>query len=388
VSDPRSARVTLLAHRIASPTATGIARYYVELARALAAAAASGDDAHEYTIATTREQEQPTWLPENLPRITIPGPRKAVTAMLALTRRPYLDRALGRPDVVHTLHPWMPTPVHVPLVTTVHDIMPIEHPDWYPRQESWTYARGLAHARDHATIVIANSEHTAAQLVSEIDVERDRIRVVHMAVSDRFRHRPSAAEIADVARRHGVEPGRYLLVVGQVTRRKNLHVAIRAVAKLDPGLLGSPALLAVGPRGIGAEEIDDEIARLGVGDRVRLGGYAADGDLPALIAGAFALLHPSRDEGFGFTPVEAMAAGVPVVASDAGSLPEVVGDAGVLVDPDDTSAWADAVERLAHDESLRAELVARGTARQERFRWDRVARDTAAIYDEAQARGS
>ena len=387
-TDGTRARVTLLAHRIASPTATGIARYYVELALALAANVANGEDDHAYAIAATREPEQPTWLPPGMPHVVVPGPRKLVAGTLAVLGRPRLDRFLARPDVVHTLHPWTATPTRAPLVTTVHDLMPIRHRDWYPRQESVMFGRGMAHTRAHAALVIANSEHTAAQLVERAGIERERIRVIHMAVSDRFRARPDDAGVREVCARYGVEAGRYLLHVGQVTTRKNLDVVLDAVARLDPALLGSPILLCVGPRGVGAEAIDARVARLGISDRVRFGGYAADADLPFLVHGAFALVHPSRDEGFGFTPIEAMASGVPVVASASGSLPEVVGDGGVLVDPSDVDGWAGAVDRLARDPGHRAALVARGDSRQERFRWDRVARDTAAVYDEVLTRAS
>jgi alpha-1,3-rhamnosyl/mannosyltransferase len=375
--------VALLAHRIASPSATGIGRYYVELGTALAYASTPD---RTYVMATTREPEQATWLPPGLERMEIPGPRRAFALAWAVAGRPAADRWLGRPDLVHTLHAWTATPTRAPLVTTIHDLMPIQHPTWYPRHERWLFARGVAHARHHARRVLTLSEHRADQLVAEAGIERDRIRVVHLAAGDDFRARREPAEVARVCARYGVEPGRYLIAVGQIARRKNLSVVLRAVAALEPGVLGTPSLLCVGPRGVGAEEVDAEIDRLGIADRVRLPGYAAAGDLPVLVAGAAALVHPSYDEGFGMTPVEAMAAGVPALASDRGALPEAVGDGGVLLDADDADAWAAAVTDAVTDPDHRAALIARGDARQKRFTWARVAAETVAVHEEVVGR--
>jgi glycosyltransferase involved in cell wall biosynthesis len=372
-------RIALVAHRIASPAATGIGRYYVEMASSLATAGLP----HDYTIAAPRERDDPTWLPPGLSRTVIPGPRKALAMAWALVGRPHLDGALGRPDLVHALHPYTATPTRAPLVTTIHDLMPVQHRSWYPRRESWLFGRGVAHARDHARLVIADAEHGAAQLVAEAGIERSRIRVVHLAAGEEFRARPDEATVASVCARHGVEPGRYVIAVGQITTRKNPTVVLRALARLDPALLGTPGLLLAGPSGVGAAEIQAEVDRLGLGASVRFGGYVPREDLPTLVGGSLALVHPSRDEGFGFTPLEAMAAGVPALASASGALPEVLGAAGVLLDPDDPDAWAAAITAVAEQPEHRAALVAAGTAHQERYRWDRVARETAAVHDEA-----
>ncbi|MGI8663276.1 MAG: glycosyltransferase family 4 protein [Acidimicrobiales bacterium] len=374
--------VALLAHRFSSPSATGVGRYYIELATSLAA----GRFPQRYVIASTRERENPTWLPPEMERRQVPGSRKALAAAWAIVGRPRIDGLIARPDLVHALHPWTATPTRAPLVTTIHDLMPLQHRAWYPRRESWLFGRGIAHARDHARLVIADAEHGAAQLVEEAGIERSRIRVVQLAVGDEFRTRMDAATIAEVCARHRVEPGRYLLAVGQVARRKNLSVVLRALAKLDPGLFGSRALLIAGPRGVGAQEVVTEINQLGLDGRVELAGYVPGGDLPALVGAALALVHPSRDEGFGLTPLEAMAAGVPAIASASGALPEVMGRAGILLDPTDDDAWSAAIAAVAGDPDHRAALIAAGAIHQEHFRWSRVAAQTAAVHAEALGR--
>jgi alpha-1,3-rhamnosyl/mannosyltransferase len=377
-------RVTLLSHRLASPSATGIGRYYTEISSALAAVADPAT--HRYAVASTRESEQPHWLPPRLERQVVPGPRKAWAMAWALTGHPRVDRVLHDPDLVHTLHPWAPTPTRAPLVTTIHDLMPMLHPEWHGRLEGWSFRKGVAHARDHATLVITESAFVADILEAEADIPAERIRVIWGGVGEEFRARPTPAEVADVCARHGVTPGRFLIAVGTVSNRKNLPVVLRALARVDPDLLGTPALLAAGPPGVGAGAIEAEVDRLGIGGRVRFAGYVPAADLPILVGASLALVHPSRDEGFGITPIEAMAAGVPALASDAGSIPEVAGSAAVLVGPDDVDGWAAAITSSATDPDRRAALVAAGQERQDRFRWASSAAATMAVHDEVLGR--
>jgi alpha-1,3-rhamnosyl/mannosyltransferase len=234
--------------------------------------------------------------------------------------------------------------------------------------------------------VIAHSAHGAAELEAEVGIEPDRIRIVPLAVGDAFRQRHPADTVATTCRRYGVSPGHFLIAVGQVNDRKNLAVVLRALARLDRATLGKPTLLLAGSAGPTAGHVTDAIRDLGLEPHVRLAGYVPDADLPVLLGAARALVHPSHAEGFGFTPLEAMAAGVPALCSTAGALPEMVGTAGVLLDPDDVDAWAGAIERVLQDDDLRARLVAAGDRHQETFRWDRVAADTERIYAEVLGR--
>jgi glycosyltransferase involved in cell wall biosynthesis len=162
-------------------------------------------------------------------------------------------------------------------------------------------------------------------------------------------------------------------------------VVLRALARVDPSLLGRPALLAAGPPGRGAGAIEEEAAGLGLGHRVRFAGFVPGDDLPVLLAASRALVHPSRDEGFGLTPVEAMAAGVPALASAAGAVPEVTAGAAVLLDPEDADAWAEAITAVAADPDHHAALVAAGAERQAMFTWARAAEATRAVHREVLA---
>ncbi len=371
-------RVALLAHRLATAEPTGVGRYYRELAPALAAAAAP--DVVGYVVASPREQRTPGWVRPPLRHVALAGPRLARHAAWCALRRPTVDRALGRPDLVHTLHPWAPTPTRGPLVVTVHDVMPIVHPEWHRRDERFGLQRGLAYARDHAALIVVASGWTRDLVRHHLEIGPERVVVVPEGVGAEFRRRPSTATIAETCRRYGVEPGRYLVAVGAVASRKNLLPVVRALARVVPATIGAPALLVVGPAGRGAAAVRDEVDRLGLAPRVRFAGYVPGATLRTLLAGALALVHPSLDEGFGLTPLEAMAAGTAVLASNAGSLPEVVGDGGVLVGPDDTDAWAGAIEAVATDDEHRAALVAAGARHQARFTWEATARATMAAH--------
>jgi alpha-1,3-rhamnosyl/mannosyltransferase len=145
-------------------------------------------------------------------------------------------------------------------------------------------------------------------------------------------------------------------------------------------------LLAAGPPGVGAGDVEAEAERLGVADRVRWAGFVDDTELPVLLHVALALVHPSRAEGFGLTPLEAMAAGAPALVSDVGAVREVTGEAAVLLDPGDPDGWASALRQVLVDPEHRAALVAAGTAHQARFTWRATAEATRAVYDEVLGR--
>lgn len=373
-------RIALLGHRLASPTATGIARYYVELSKGLAAIA--DRDRHRYTVASPSERERPTWIPDSLELRSLGAPRRLRTLSWAAAGRPLVDRSLGNPDLVHAMHAWAPTPTRAPLVTTIHDVMPVVHAEWYDRTERWLFGRAISYAHHHASAIIAPSAFSAAAIVAETPIEANRVHVVWEGVAEAFRQRPSELRAEEVCRRHGVASGRYLVAVGAVSHRKNLSVLIRALAEIDPALLGRPSLLLIGPPGDGASDLRAEVDRLDLARRVRFAGYVASDELPVLMGSSLALVHPSRDEGFGITPVEAMAAGVPAIASNAGSIPEITGAAAILVDPDDVDGWAAAITAVALDEDHRNDLITAGHERQELFRWERAAAQTLALHDQ------
>lgn len=370
--------VLLFGHRLAGAERTGVGRYAVDLIGGLAARPPG--DGLRYRTGTLRES-LPAWLPAGVTHTPVPGPRRPLALAWATVGWPRLERLVGGVDLVHTLLAWVPVPTRRPLVVTLFDLMPLREPAWYSAAERWRYARAWAQAADRADAVVVLSRFVGDDVTARLGIEPGRVHVVPPGVPAAFLSPPSVDAVAAVTARYGLAPCRYVLSLGAVSPRKNLSVVARAVAELPPGTAGGVELVVVGPDGVGADQVRSELAEVGLGARLRLLGFVADEDLAALVAGASALAHPSRDEGFGYPPLEAMAMGTPVVASSAGSLPEVVGDGGALVDPDDVGAWAAALDDVARAEpDGRAAQAERGRRQAARFSWDRAAADLVALH--------
>lgn len=308
-------------------------------------------------------------------------PRKALHLAWAATNRPRVDRAIGDPDLVHVLYPSTPVPCQARVVYTVHDLMPLHSPEWHSRIDRWLFGRATADLSKRAALIVANSRHTADDIVNTLGVDPDRIRIIPLGVDDTFFDERDPSVCQRVCVNHGVRPNEFFIVLGAVSTRKNLSPIIKALAKAGFGD-SDPKLLLVGPLGRGADEVQALVRELGLSDRVRFTGWLPADDVANLLSAAAGLLHPSLDEGFGLTPLEAMASGTPAVVSNVGALPDVVGGAATLLDPFDVPAWGDAMARLINDRSFAEELTLNGRARAHQFRWLRVAEMHAEVHRE------
>jgi glycosyltransferase involved in cell wall biosynthesis len=353
--------VALYAHRLGRGQGTGISVYVRELIAALAA-----DRTFRYHMCGSRESPDDPPPQVDLPVFRAPVPRRVLHAAWTLAGRPAVDGWSGSPDLIHVLYPSCPVPSRAPVIYTFHDLMPLTSPHWYGSAERRMFAAAARDAARRAGAVIANSAWTAKQVREQLGVRGERIHVVPLGVSGTFARRMAPDEVAAVCSRHGVRPGSYVVAVGAVSERKNLGTVIDAIEG------SSIELLAIGP-------VDRSLVAKGA----HLTGWLPQTELAALMSGALALVHPSLDEGFGLTPLEAMAAGVPVVVSSAGALPETVQDAALIVDPSDAGAWADAIARLSEDKELRCAMVERGRTRAGAFTWEKAAAETAAVYRSA-----
>ncbi len=259
-----------------------------------------------------------------------------------------------------------------PQVVTVHDLIPLRFPEDAPRQAEY-YRRVLPRLLRAAAAVVAVSRATAEDVRERLGVEGVPVHVVHQGYrADVFR--PAAP--GEPPTLLGARLGDFVLAVGETRGYKNLRGAVHALARAGvPGL----RLVVVGRVLPSARELVELPRRLGIGDRVEFLGPLADGELAGLYRSARCLLFPSLWEGFGIPLLEAMACGCPVVASGVASLPEVCGDAALYVDPRDPESIADGLRRAACDDSLRAELAARGLARAREFSYERAARQVLEI---------
>ena len=335
------------------------------------------DQSNRYTVYVTRQEAlerfQGRW-PHVVARRTLPHTpfvRIPFTLSAELRRRPV--------DLLHvqyTAPPLAPCPV----VATIHDLS-FEHlPETFKRR-SWMQLRlTVRRTARRAAHVIAPSEHTRRDLVETYGLDPARVSVVPLAAAEGFRP-ASATEIERARNVYGIN-GAYILAVGSIQPRKNLARLMRAYSDLRRATGGSklPQLVLAGKQAWLYGETLKAIEREGVRDGVVLTGYVPESDLPALYSGALCFVYPSFFEGFGLPPLEAMQCGTPVITGDRTSLPEVVGDAGLLVDPFDTDALKEALTRLIDDAALRAELGARGLQRALLFNWRDTARMTLDIY--------
>jgi glycosyltransferase involved in cell wall biosynthesis len=373
-------RIGLFAHRMAGRQPTGIGRYFRELVCALDRVAAG----ERLVLSSTREDEQADWIPAGVVKHVVPWPRRPVQLAWSLGSGPQLERSLGRLDVTHLLQPFPPVRTASPQVVTVHDLFTVEHPEWYRGLDRWTYQRSFALLERRAVRIVVPSRYVAQRVREVLDVDPARLVVVPLGVSGVFSATGGEDGVVRACRRFGLSPGAYAVCVGAVSTRKNVITLVRATAAAPaPGI----PLVMIGPNGHGAAEVDAEIARAAGPARVVRTGYLPDRETAALVRGAAVVVHPALGEGFGFVPLEAMAAGTPVIAARISSIPEIVGDAAILVDePTDPAAWAQAVAAVVEDDQRRAALTAAGSERVRQFSWDATARRMIDVYSDA-ARG-
>ncbi len=264
-------------------------------------------------------------------------------------------------------------------VVTVHDLLPLELPALYPARHRLVVRGALRRVLTRADRIIVPSHAVRRAVVAREPATAERVRVIPEGRDERFTVDGPAGGGRRVRERYGL-PQRYVLFVGNREPRKNLGGLLAAFARLrgEPGIDPGLGLVIAGAPSWGS----DPAAAAAASGRVVCTGFVPDDDLPDLYRGAELLAHPALSEGFGLTVLEAMACGTPVVCSDAGALPEVAGDAALLVDPRDPPAIAGAAARLLRDPALRRELRRRGLRRARSMSWDAAARRTVEVYRE------
>ncbi len=287
-------------------------------------------------------------------------------------------------DVLHSPAFILPFSCPCATIATVHDLSFVRFPEHFERRWGDYLRHVMPQVLRKASAVISVSEFTKQELLRYYEVAPEKIRVIYNGV-DHGRFRAGAALDATWARQAGLR-GAYILHAGVLNRRKNLPLLLRALARLRAeGKLKDMQLVLAGPElsvNVGADEVRGAIGELGLGDMVVFGGMVPDDVLPGLYANAKVLVMPSIYEGFGLPVAEAMASGTPVVASNTTSLPEVAGDAALLVPPDDEAAWAAAIAKILDEPATAAALREKGLAQARKFSWERAAAETLALYHE------
>ena len=268
-------------------------------------------------------------------------------------------------------------------IATVHDLGYLHYPEAHrPLDRRYLHWSTGWNARQ-AVAVLADSAATKADLVQTYGVDASKVHVVYLGRDETLAPVRDPDALAAVRERYRISE-HYLLYVGTLQPRKNLARMMQAFYQLaaEPALADVQLVLA-GKRGWLYDDLFAQVARLGLSERVIFPGYIADQALPALLSGALGFVFPSLYEGFGIPVLEAQACGVPVMTSNNSSLPEVAGDAALLVDPHDVDAIAEAMYKLVTDDALRAELVRRGFENVKRFSWEKCARETLKVLESA-----
>jgi len=261
-------------------------------------------------------------------------------------------------------------------VITVHDLTFLRYPEFLTVEGRRYYNSQIERAVRLADHILADSHATKVDLVDRLDVPADKVTVVWLAPDERFTPDPTHRSRLD---RLGL-PAIYFLFVGTFEPRKNVAGLLQAYRVLVDRDAAAPTFVLAGRRGWLFDETLAQVERLGLRQRVIFLDAPADADMTALYNGATALALPSHYEGFGLPVLEAMACGTPVIISNRGSLPEIAGEAALVVDPDDAAALSSALARVWRDPGLRAALRKKGLARATEFSWERCARETLGVY--------
>jgi glycosyltransferase involved in cell wall biosynthesis len=284
-------------------------------------------------------------------------------------------------DVLHVQY-LIPPVCPCRVVTAIHDVSFAIMPETFPLKDRVLLNLLIPFSASSASKVITLSESSRRDLMERFGVAPDKIAVTPCGVDETFQRVEEAQRIADVLQRYGIALP-FVLSVGLLQPRKNLSRVVEAFALLRERRPELPHRLAiVGRIGWGVEPLQQRVRELQLESVVPFAGYVADEDLPALYSAADLFVYPSLYEGFGIPPLEAMACGTPVVTSNVSSLPEVVGDAALSVNPLDVEAMASAMEKVLTDAALRQTLSERGLERARAFTWERMARLTIEVYQE------
>lgn len=301
-------------------------------------------------------------------------------------------QAAGRvgADVAHVPYWGSPLSSPVPVVVTIHDLIPLILPEYRGGALARLYTGLAAAAARGAAAIITDSEASQTDILRHLGVPQERVRAILLAAGDQYTPHGDSQADAAVRQKYDLPPA-FALYLGGYDIRKNVHTLLKAYTYVRDGAgLEFPLVLAGRPpqrRSTRFTEVERLIGEMNICDAVKLIGWVDEADKPSLYRLATCFVYPSRYEGFGLPVLEAMACGTPVVTSNTSSLPEIVGDAAFMVAPDDARGMAGALLALSNQSDLARELGQRGLARARMFNWARTAAQTLEVYEEAVASG-
>lgn len=364
-------RIAIDAHMIGERE-TGNETYTLNLIRELI----SLDQRNEYFLYTTRADELQARLPCEKAHIVPLWP--AISFLRISLAMPVIARKQGA-SLLHVSYiapPFCPCPT----VVTVHDLSYILFPHFFSLRDRLLLSTLVPTSLRRAAKVIAVSQRTKKDLLEHYHLPENQVAVTYEAASEAFQPIEEEARLTEVKERYGLhEP--FVLTIGNLQPRKNMIRLVKAHASLRKKGFAHQ-LVIVGQAYWRTSDIFRAVKEYGLEDKVVFTGYVPDADLPLLYNAADLFTFVSLYEGFGLPVLEAMACGTPVVSSRGGSLPEVVGDAGVLVDPLDVEGIAQAMAEVLSQPQLASQLRAKGLKQAASFSWQRMAQETLSVYEE------
>jgi glycosyltransferase involved in cell wall biosynthesis len=357
----------------------GISRYTLHLLEELACL----DRENEYVVFQHRKQPEPLINAPNFQRRTLYTPVHTRAEQIMLR----LELMLHPLDLLHSTDFIPPLYSPIPSVITVHDLGFLRWPHFLT-EDNATYYSQIDRAVRHARHIIVPSHSTRNDVIGQLGVPKSKISVIYEAVAPIYQPLPVESTRAAISQKYKI-PENYIIFVSTIEPRKNIGGLLQAFHYLrEKYNVKDTGLVFVGKRGWLYEEVFKTVEELGLKESTFFVGRVPDEDLRSLYVGARCHVHPAFYEGFGLPPLEAMACGTPTIVSNISSLPEVVGDAALLVDPNEWEEIAVAMHRLLSDRDLHAELRQKGLQRASIFSWKRAAVETLEVYKQVFANRS
>ena len=293
---------------------------------------------------------------------------------------PSAERLVGGIDIFHVSDRLGPPLKKAKLVVTIFDLTPMKFKGFFTEKAANYFTIYFKEIIPKAAVVIAISQCTKNDILEYFDIAEERVEVIPLAADANYKQVQDKIAVDKVKARYKINRD-YILFVGTLEPRKNITNIIRAYNMLPHHLKYNHLLVICGKKGWYYEEIFRTVEELNLEDNVIFTGYVPDKDVPLLMNGAKVFVYPSFYEGFGLPPLEAMACGTPVISSNVSSIPEVVGNAGILVNPNNVEELSDAIVRVVSNEELRAQLSEKGLRQANKFSWRATVEKTVEVYN-------
>ncbi len=283
---------------------------------------------------------------------------------------------LSHPDIIHYPASYGFRLGDIPHITTVHDIAFLANPNWFPIHYQWFYKKRIEETINFSQRIITDSHFSAREIQKHYSVDINKIDIIYLGVSNLFKPQPSG-RINEIKLKYNL-PEKYILYAGTLEPRKNIPSLIKAWNSIANKIPHN--LVIIGRTGWKTTPIDKAIQKSEHKTRIHRLGYITDEDFPVIISGADLFLYLSFYEGFGLPPLEAMSCGTPVIASNCGSLPEILGNKAILVDPYNIQQIAEVIYELCEDKTKRQTLSYEALSYSQQFTWEKTAQKTLEVY--------